>query len=100
MDKDLWHFTSTLLINNFIKQMAVIPLSFARQATLTLSRPAGHICPDYKESFQVRWANRTPFFSMLHSSIAHSIICTRVFRGKMHSDWFNGIEILQGRLQH
>jgi hypothetical protein len=23
-----------------------------------------------------------------------SIICTRLFRGKMHSDWFNGIEIL------
>jgi len=37
---------------------------------------------------------------MLHSSIAHSVICTRLFRGKMHSDWFNGIEILQGRWQH
>jgi hypothetical protein len=33
-------------------------------------------------------------------SIAHSIICTRLFRGKMHSDWFNKIEILQGRWQH
>jgi len=33
-------------------------------------------------------------------SIAHSIICTRLFRGKMHSDWFNGIEIVQGRWQH
>ena len=33
-------------------------------------------------------------------SIAHSIICTRLFRGKMHSDWFNGIEILRGRWQH
>jgi len=33
-------------------------------------------------------------------SIAHSIIFTRLFRGKMHSDWFNGIEILQGRWQH
>jgi hypothetical protein len=32
---------------------------------------------------------------MLHSSIAHSIIC-----GKVHSDWFNGIETLQGRWQH
>jgi hypothetical protein len=31
-------------------------------------------------------------------SIAHSIICTRLFRGKMHSDWFNEIDILQGRL--
>jgi len=38
--------------------------------------------------------------AMLRSSIAHSIICTRLFRGKMHSDWFNGIEILQGRRQH
>jgi hypothetical protein len=33
-------------------------------------------------------------------SIAHSIICTRLFREKMHSDWFNGIDILQGRWQH
>jgi len=38
--------------------------------------------------------------AMLHCSIARSIICTRLFRGKMHSDWFNGIEILQGRWQH
>ena len=39
--------------------------------------------------------------AMLHSSIAHSIICTvRLFRGKMHSDWLNGVEILQGRWQH
>ena len=38
---------------------------------------------------------------MLLCSIAHSIICTvRLFRGKMHSDWFNGVEILQGRWQH
>ena len=37
---------------------------------------------------------------MLHSSIAHSIICTQLFLGKMHSDRFNGIEILQGRWQH
>jgi hypothetical protein len=33
-------------------------------------------------------------------SIACSIICTRLFRGKMHSDWFNGIDILQGIWQH
>ena len=34
-------------------------------------------------------------------SIAHSIICTvRLFRGKMHSDWFNGRETLQVRWQH
>jgi hypothetical protein len=33
-------------------------------------------------------------------SIAHSIIYTPLFRGKMHSDWFNGIDILKGRWQH
>jgi len=38
--------------------------------------------------------------AMLLCSIAHSIICTRLFRGKMYSDWFNGIEILQGSWQH
>jgi hypothetical protein len=37
--------------------------------------------------------------AMLLHSIAHSIICTRLFCGKMHSDWFSGIEILQGRWQ-
>jgi hypothetical protein len=84
---------------------------------LTLSWPAGHKLPTYKESFQVRWGNSIPLFlhaaiylevylfrwmlnAMLHSSIAHNIICTRLFRGKMHSDWFNGIDILQGRWQH
>jgi hypothetical protein len=36
----------------------------------------------------------------MHSSIAQTIICTWLFRGKMHSDWFNGIEILQGTWQH
>jgi hypothetical protein len=33
-------------------------------------------------------------------SIVHSIIFTRLFRGKMRSDWFNGIEILQDRWRH
>jgi hypothetical protein len=37
---------------------------------------------------------------MLLCSTAHSVICTRLFRGKMHSDLFDGIEILQGRWQH
>ena len=37
---------------------------------------------------------------MLLCSIAHCIICKRLFRGKTHSDWFDGIEILQGRWQH
>jgi hypothetical protein len=40
-------------------------------------------------------------FCFVCNVCAHSIICTvRLFRGKMHSDWFNGIEILQGRWQH
>jgi hypothetical protein len=37
---------------------------------------------------------------MLLCNIAHTIICTRLFRGKMYSDWFSGIEILQRRRQH
>jgi len=35
--------------------------------SLTLSWPAGHICPTYKESFQVRWDNSIPLF--LHAPI-------------------------------
>jgi hypothetical protein len=46
----------------------------------------------------LRW--ETQCRPVLHSSIAHSIICTRLFRGKMHFSWFNEIEILQGRWQH
>ena len=38
--------------------------------------------------------------TMLLCSIAHTIISRRLFRGKMHSDWFNGTEVLQGRWQH
>jgi len=37
------------------------------QKYLTLSWPAGHICPTYKESFQVRWDNSISFF--LHAAI-------------------------------
>jgi hypothetical protein len=33
-------------------------------------------------------------------SIAHGNVCTRLFRGKMHSDWFHRVEIVQGRWQH
>jgi len=33
---------------------------------------------------------------MLHASL-HTVSFAH---GKMHSDWFNGIEILQGRWQH
>jgi hypothetical protein len=33
-------------------------------------------------------------------SIACSIIYTWLFHGKMHSDWFNRLEIFQSRWQH
>jgi len=71
--------------------------------------------PHRKSLFKSAGITALHFFSMLPStlkclcmvlcamllySIAHSIICTRLFRGKMHSDWLNGIEILQGRWQH
>jgi hypothetical protein len=36
-------------------------------STLTLSWPAGHICPIYNESFLVRWDNSIPLF--LHAAI-------------------------------
>jgi hypothetical protein len=38
--------------------------------------------------------------SLLLCRIARSIICTRLLWGKMHSDLFNGIKILQCRWQH
>ena len=41
----------------------------------------------------------TCFIKSMLRSIVYSIICTRLFRGKIHSDWFNGIEILQSRWQ-
>jgi len=50
-----------------------------------------------------KWDTVIPadFKRLFVSSIAHSIICTvRLFGGKMHFDWFNGMEILQGRWQH
>jgi hypothetical protein len=41
--------------------------NFAAQSPLTLPWPAGHICPTYKESFQVGWDNSIPLF--LHAAI-------------------------------
>jgi hypothetical protein len=54
----------------------------------------GYCYPSGLEKTLCKWDMYFP------CSIAHSIICTRLFRGKMHSEWFNGIEILQGRWQH
>ena len=33
-------------------------------------------------------------------SIAHSNICRRLFRGKIHFDWFHGLQSVQGSWQH
>jgi hypothetical protein len=30
----------------------------------------------------------------------HTVSLVRLFRGKIHSEWFDGIDILQGRWQH
>jgi hypothetical protein len=38
---------------------------------LTLSRPAGHICITYKESFQVLWETVSHFFSTLPSTLKY-----------------------------
>jgi hypothetical protein len=40
---------------------------YAKSMNLTLSWRAGHVCPTYKESFQVRWDNSIPLF--LHAAI-------------------------------
>ena len=52
------------------------------------------------KSWQKFWGAMGVAMWEMHSSIAHNIICTRLFHGKMHSGWFNGTEILQGRWQH
>jgi hypothetical protein len=44
---------------------------FYSHILLTLSWPAGHIYPTYKESFQVRWDNSIPLF--LHATIYHEV---------------------------
>ena len=101
-----------------------IRLYLKYQSLLTLSWPAGHTCLTHKESFQVRWDNSIPIFlhaaiflevslfrwtsqnafsrvQMILFAMLHSALQTVSFvHGKMHSDWSNGIEILQGRWQH
>jgi len=43
---------------------------------LTLSWPAGHICPTYKEFFQISWGNSVPLF--LHAAIYLEVsLCRR-----------------------
>ena len=88
----------------------------------------GHICLTYKESFHVLCDNSTPLFlhaalylevSLFRWTSQNAFSCeTAVYKwyclqcccaalhtvsfvhGEMHSDWFNGIEILEGRWQH
>jgi len=49
------------------KQMVPLLQRPAVDCCLTLSWPAGHICPTYKEPFQVRWDNSIALF--LHAAI-------------------------------
>jgi hypothetical protein len=62
----------------------------------------------YLEVSLFRWTSQNAFFTrnstvqmilcaMLHSSIAHRSFVHRCFAWKMYSDWFNELEILQGR---
>jgi hypothetical protein len=38
---------------------------------------------------------------MILCAVLHAAVHTvSIVHGKMHSDWFNGIELLQGRWQH
>jgi len=56
------------------KYLTNLNLNVATQMTvpdLPPSWPAGHICPTYKESFQVRWDNSIPLF--LHAAIYHEV---------------------------
>ena len=122
-----------LLFLIFVLNIAAQPwnlLFIGRHSRLTFSWPAGHICPTYKESFQVCWDNSILLFlhaaiylevslfcwtsqnAFSHKTAAYKWYCVQCcfvalhtvsfVCGKMHSDWFNRIEILQGtsRRQH
>jgi hypothetical protein len=39
-------------------------------------------------------------FVTAYAALHTVLFATRLFRGKMHSDWFNGTDTLQGRWQH
>jgi hypothetical protein len=93
---------------------------------LTLSWPAKHtrilVCPTYKESFQARWDNSISLFLRAAVYLEVSLFrwtsqnafsretsvykwycvqcCYADISREMHSDWFYGIEMLQGRWQH
>ena len=118
LEVSLFRWTSQ---NSFSRETAVYKWYCVQFLYLTLSWPAGHVCPTYKESFQVRWDNSIPLF--LHAAIylevslfrwtsqnkfcrvqmimLHAALHTVSFvHGKIYSDWFNGIVILQGRWQH
>jgi len=49
--------------------------------------------------FLQKLAKSTLQLTVTHTAL-HSNICTRLFHGKMHCDWFHGVEIDQGRWQH
>jgi hypothetical protein len=55
---------------------------------LTLSWPAGQICPIYKESFQVRWDNSIPL--LLHAAIYLEV---SLFRWTSQNAFFREIAV-------
>ena len=67
-NRSIWRETSPSVTSSTTKSYMDWPRIETRHfLLLTLSWPAGHTCPTYKESFQVRWGNTIPLF--LHAAI-------------------------------
>jgi len=52
------------------------------------------------EPARMHFPAKQPFKNDIACSIARIIIFKLLFRGEMHTDWFSGVETLQGRWQH
>ena len=97
-----WRKSGTTVIQCAMLHAALHTVSFvygcfAGKCILTGSTEKGYFKVD--GSMEKKWEYCYTVCNVA-CSIAHCIICTLLFRGKMHSDWFNGIAILQGRWQH
>jgi hypothetical protein len=96
--RDRWHMCRGLILSWPARD--VFPLTKSFQVPCGNSFPLFLRAAIYLEVSLFRWTSQNAFSRETAVYIWCSIICTRLFRGKMHSDWFNGIEILQGRWQH
>jgi hypothetical protein len=90
----------------FVDHSFITCISTFLDACLNLSWSVGHICPTYKESFQVRWDNSIPlFFSMLPSTLKYLYSVEPV---RMHfpakqpytNDTWNWFECAVGGVRH